>query len=419
MIIFISDFDLRGSGYMNIAVATCNELVRRGYAVTALGAGYDGTEHHWDFSIIPVPHRAMYGQIPMMVHNLKVLADAGKFPPIEAIIVALDIPAHDHYLKMQAKVGIPYIGIFPVESRPLCQTWANVLAKMDERLVISKFGLHEMEEVGVNGVHFPVGLDTDSWRMPSPEERTALRASMNYADDEFVILTVADNQERKNLSSAMDVVKILAERGVNVHWNLVTRIGSTVGWKLHDMAVAKGVADRCSFFERGLAHERLWMLHASSDAFLLTSKAEGLCMPVVEAMASGVPVVATDVSAIPEHLWADYPARGIQRGLPIDVEYWVEDPWGNSMRAYINRESAANQLMRIKENEFGDKLVKSARAYAEGRTWEAAGEVLDEVLQRLIVKPAVAPPAEAPPTLPHVVPPIVAPTAPPVVPEEG
>ena len=42
MIIFVSDFDLRGSGYMNIAVALCKELADRGHDVKALGIGYGG-----------------------------------------------------------------------------------------------------------------------------------------------------------------------------------------------------------------------------------------------------------------------------------------------------------------------------------------------------------------------------------------
>ncbi|KKM79680.1 hypothetical protein LCGC14_1347430, partial [marine sediment metagenome] len=42
MILFISDFDLTGSGYMNIAISLCNELARRGYNIKALGMGYNG-----------------------------------------------------------------------------------------------------------------------------------------------------------------------------------------------------------------------------------------------------------------------------------------------------------------------------------------------------------------------------------------
>ncbi|MCK5603905.1 hypothetical protein KAR91_18605, partial [Candidatus Pacearchaeota archaeon] len=69
MIVFVSDFDLSGSGYMNIAVSLCNDLtVRHGFDVTALGIGYDMSEHNWPFSIIPVEQSSMMGKIPAMLH---------------------------------------------------------------------------------------------------------------------------------------------------------------------------------------------------------------------------------------------------------------------------------------------------------------------------------------------------------------
>ena len=54
MILYVSDFDLSGSGYMRIGTNLCNELVlRHDIGVIALGMGYDGREHHWPFSITP------------------------------------------------------------------------------------------------------------------------------------------------------------------------------------------------------------------------------------------------------------------------------------------------------------------------------------------------------------------------------
>lgn len=435
MIIVISDFDLTGSGYMNIAIAMCNELASRGYNVKALGMGYNGAEHYWDFSIIPVPHHEAFGVMPVMLHNLRQLAQAGQVEEIEAIVVALDIPMQERLMVMD-RGDIPYVAIFPVESGPLCMTWATIISSFDERLVISEFGLRQMEKVGVPGIHFPVGLDTESWRPPAEGERKTFRDSMSYTDDEFVILTVADNQERKNLSVAAEIIRDLVNDGYNVKWNLVTRKGSPVGWKLDDLFLEYGIMDRVAVYERGMPHDRLWVLHVTADAFLLTSKAEGLCMPVLEAMATKTPVVATECTAMPEHLW-EFPRwsreeNGVwkptprsflgvgskkmtgQRGFPIGVEFYTRDPWGNSYRAFADPKSAVDQIKKIinMPKEKLDKITNRGREYAESRTWEKAGDVIDKVLKRLIAlrklkqKPPDAPLAETinPPTIPAPIP---------------
>lgn len=392
MIPFISDFDLRGSGYMNIAIALCRELSERGHEIKALGIGYSGNEHSWPFSIFPVNARNTFTHVPAIIQNMRAIAGTGQLSQIEAIVCALDIPMQERFLRSEQFKGIPYVGIFPIESGPLCQSWANVLAMMDRPLVISKFGLKQMENAGVDGDYIPIGLDTESWRRPTAKEKNKLREAMGYTDDQLVVLTVADNQERKNLSAAMDTIKHTADSGIDVQWMLVTRVNSQVGWKLDDMAIEKGVMDRFVKFERGLPFDRLWMLYACADVFLLTSKAEGLCMPLIEAMATGVVVVATDCTAVTEHLFENPEDRtGYQRGFPIKPVFLHQDPWGNSIRSYIDGAEAAKTLAWVNEMKKAGTLeadiLTPARAYAESRTWEHCGDVLDQVVSEVLKPP--------------------------------
>lgn len=427
MIVFISDFDLTGSGYMNIAIASCNQLAKHGWSVKALGMGYSGAEHNWDFSIIPVPHGDAFARIPAMIHNFKNLGNAGQVEPVDAIIVALDIPMQARFLGLPTRTGIPYIGIFPVESGPLCLSWAHIVSSMNERLVISKFGLRQMEKAGVEGNYFPVGIDTEAWRPPQTEERKMLRESMGYTDEDFVVLTVADNQERKNLSRAAEIIMNVAEKKPNVRWALVTRKECPVGWRLDDLLLEMGILQKTTIYERGLPHDRLWVLHATSDAFLLTSKAEGLCMPVMEAMATKLPVIATECTAMPEHLWDDpiwdreehgvwmnpsfrNKPRG-QRGFLVPSEYYTRDPWGNSFRAFCGLEDGIKTLinvMEMKESKMAP-ILDAGRAYAESRTWDIAGDVLHEVVSKAVrenqaKQQQAAPQPVMPPTIPQPVP---------------
>lgn len=395
MILYLSDFDLVGSGYMQISIALCKAMADRGYKITALGMGYDGSEHNWPFSIIPIQHGDSLTVASAMMQNFAMLAKGRAVEPIEALIVALDIPIQERMMMTVRKFADwPYIGIFPIESGPLCPSWAAILNNMTSRLVISQYGLQQMADAGVGGQFLPVGLDTASWRPPQPEERKALRESMGFTDDMMVVLTVADNQERKNLWAAAETIKLMMEDGMDPQWTLVTRVHSPVGWRMADLGWKLGIQEHVMPFERGLPFDRLWTLYAIADAFLLTSKAEGFGMPMIEAMACGVPVVATDCTAIPEQIFEDYPGREVPRGFPIAVDYWNLDPWGNSMRAWASPASAAAHLRTIYEwKKSGDTrltdIVNRGIAYARARTWDNTAAVLLNAVEEVKLRPAI------------------------------
>jgi glycosyltransferase involved in cell wall biosynthesis len=80
----------------------------------------------------------------------------------------------------------------------------------------------------------------------------------------------------------------------------VTREHNPVGWKLRDYAQEIGISENFMIFERGMSHRDLWVTYAISDVFLLPSKAEGLGMPLLEAMAVGIPCIATNCAIVRE-----------------------------------------------------------------------------------------------------------------------
>jgi glycosyltransferase involved in cell wall biosynthesis len=69
--------------------------------------------------------------------------------------------------------------------------------------------------------------------------------------------------------------------------------------QLRDQARRLGVADRVLFLG-GVTESELRAYYESAHVFVVASEHEGFCVPVVEAMALGVPVVAYGTSAIPD-----------------------------------------------------------------------------------------------------------------------
>lgn len=372
----ISDFSFKGSGYFNIIVPLCTHLSNSGHEVKAIGLGYTGDAHSLPFSIIPCKN---YADAHAMANNLKFQWGA------EILIVALDIPKQEMYIGLSKQLNIPIISIVPLENPPLTLSWAVMLQQSDKVFFISQMGTDEAIKAGVENVeHLVVGMDTKSWRLRTNEEYVQGRETLNISPDTLVVLTVADNQERKNLSKAMEIVsKVKQEKKIKVKYILVTRENSDVGWKLRDLAMTYNISSETMIFERGMSFGELYSLYAISDVFLLSSKAEGLGMPVMEAMSVGVPVVATNCGALPELL-------GEGRGFLMKTEYSMIDPWGNSRRDFPNVEDGADILWHLAtDGRNGNKthirkIFRDAREYMESRTWEYPTNQVNTAISELL-----------------------------------
>jgi len=364
-IAWISDFNLIGSGYLNISIPLITELSKRGHEIKCAGLAYKGEEHTYPCSIIPAKN---IQEAMAITSNLKNLWN------YDAMVVALDVPVQLRILQMMNQKPVPYFGIMPIEGDPLCLTWAIALAAMDKAYIISEFGLAEAKKAGIQEAEYiQIGLDTDAWRFPTPEERKSVRRALFNADDEdFIVLTVADNQARKLLSRSMEIFADFAKDKEKVTYAMVTREELPIGWRLRDYAQELGISGNLKIFERGMKFNQLWSIYAASDCFLLTSKAEGLGVPLLEAMAVGVPCIGTNCTAIAEVL-------GEGRGFLIDTYECCQhrDPFGNSNRYFASREHGLELLNHVYENRVELLQRENCREYVEAREWNIAADQLE------------------------------------------
>jgi glycosyltransferase involved in cell wall biosynthesis len=244
------------------------------------------------------------------------------------------------------------------------------LYSMDGVFFISQLGADEAHKAGLEKAeHLQVGCDTVSWHPATPEEKKKFREGLGISNDAFVVLTVADNQERKNLWAGMSAVSKLKKLITRpIKYILVTRERNPYGHKLRTLAARPdiGLMQELMIFERGMSQKDLWALYAVADAYLQPSKAEGLGLPVLDAMCCKVPVVATDTGAMTE-LLDDF------RGLLISGEYEFTDVWGNSKRVMMDRELAAEKLSGMAKtwHPVTDwSFVEKAYQYVSKRTWD-------------------------------------------------
>lgn len=178
-----------------------------------------------------------------------------------------------------------------------------------------------------------------------PDLAAALsRVKRQREDDGFVVLTVGNVVPRKNLPVVARAVDQLRRKGVDIKLRIVGTVPPN--GRAHAQAItallgpAVALAGHVSMAE--LAQE-----YANADVFAFPSLFEGFGIPALEAMAAGLPVVASDQAALPEVVGN----AGVL--LPADDH----DAWANAFRTLH-----ANRALY-------DESAAQGRARAASYTW--------------------------------------------------
>ncbi|WP_083485784.1 glycosyltransferase [Thauera sp. 28] len=122
-----------------------------------------------------------------------------------------------------------------------------------------------------------------------PEARQSVRTALGLTDDAFVWVAVGAQRPQKNYLGLLRAFAAL-EGG-----RLLIVGEAYQGDELKDLAQELGIGDRVLQLGR---RADIPEILAASDAFVMASHHEGLPNALMEAMAAGLPVVATDVGGI-------------------------------------------------------------------------------------------------------------------------
>ncbi len=136
--------------------------------------------------------------------------------------------------------------------------------------------------------------------------RSEARRLLGWPADETILLTVRQLRERYGIDVALEALAPALRRG---RCRFIVGGQGPLEPHLRARAAALGVAGQVSFAGR-LSDDQLKLAYEAADLFVLPTRAlECFGLIVIEAMAFGCPVIATDAGAIPEVL----------RGFPADV----------------------------------------------------------------------------------------------------
>jgi glycosyltransferase involved in cell wall biosynthesis len=125
-------------------------------------------------------------------------------------------------------------------------------------------------------------------------QRARMRAELDVSD-ECLAVTIANYRRHKDYPTLFAAARTLADQGVPVRFAAVGQ--GPLATDVHAEYARSGLVDE--FRLLGYRVDALDIL-AAADVFVLSSHQEGLPVTLMEALALGVPVVATAVGGIPE-----------------------------------------------------------------------------------------------------------------------
>lgn len=166
----------------------------------------------------------------------------------------------------------------------------------------------------------------------------------------------------KGLSCLLEALKILQKRRINIYLTIVGE-GTEKQRLLTEELEVTSFVDFKGYVPFG---EELFRLYRESDIFVLPSLSEGLPKVLLEAMAFGLPIVATNVGGIPDVI------KHQKTGILVPPK---------------SPEKIAQAIEKIKNNsKFRKKLIKNGYKFIKDHTLEKQVKLMATTIKQYLAK---------------------------------
>lgn len=176
----------------------------------------------------------------------------------------------------------------------------------------------------------PYGVD-EAFFAPPTASREAIRESFGVPAARFLVLHVGSTAERKNIPGVLAAVHGLRRRGLDAG---LLQVGGHFTRKQR-AAIHTLELDDVTVQRSAVSEETLRAAYRSADALLFPSHYEGFGLPLLEAMASSLPVVASAAPA-PAEVTGDggvvVEGRDPQRYVEALERIALDDAWATELR---------------------------------------------------------------------------------------
>lgn len=283
----------------------------------------------------------------------------------------------------------PIITYIPVDGYNLPPVWPKVLTDVTDVHTMSKFG--QSQYPGSKVVYH--GVDTKSFYPVSDKSpitlsnghvcksKTDCKRELGYDPDGFLVLRVDKNSGRKDFASTWKaLVPVMRKhKDIQVHFHCESKDAKS-GVFMQPM-FSRDEETKNRFFLPdlhtsfiGWSEEDLNALYNAADLFVSTSRGEGFGLTLAESIATEVPVIAQNVSAIPEVVGPGGVLIEPQRQITVPSG---QDLWLSDIGAFTDAIEHLYLAGGVRK-----KLGQAGREHVSKLTWDFAADRFHESIEQ-------------------------------------
>lgn len=183
------------------------------------------------------------------------------------------------------------------------------------------------------------GIGVDLSRYKCSCSRTEKRSQLGISDDDILLLSVGELEKRKNHALTIKALSKIKNSNVKC---IICGIGSLED-KLKDLVASLGLENRITFlgYRKDIPEIML-----ASDIYAHPSFREGLGIASLEAMASGLPILASNTRGI-----SDYIENGVNGFMcnPYDVESFAKNLEMLASNEILRKSISEKNLLKVQQ----------------------------------------------------------------------
>lgn len=291
----------------------------------------------------------------------------------------------DHYLLKYR----PIITYIPIDGHNHPTKWIEPIEKYTDVVAMSKFGQQYYK-----GSHLVYhGVNTNDFYPVSEQRPITLsngtvvkskkecKKAFGYDPDGFLVLRVDKNSGRKDFPATWKALVPVMKKHPDIQVHFHTEAADKQSGIVMENLFSREPALRSRFFLPGMhtsfvgwPEQDLNALYNAADLYVSTSRGEGFGLTLAEAAACGVPIVAQNVSAIPEVVGPG--------AVLIDPEREITVPSGQDL--WLANVEKFTEAIEHLYNAGGvrRKLGEAGREHVTKLTWEHAASKFDELIRK-------------------------------------
>jgi glycosyltransferase involved in cell wall biosynthesis len=372
-VLWVSDSPVLNTGHAKVG----RELLPRLNRVAAVACAgwfhpYEEPDDDLGFRIYPAGPDFGRNSLPAIIED---------FGP-DVVIGLGDFWAFEWWKADGITQGAPTILYLPIDGRLAHPQFRRVLCDAARVVSPSKFGEEVITYAAPEAAVMTIPFGADPSVLAPAADRAKVRTSTYLPvvsssrihvslQDKFVVGCVARNQPRKQLPLLIEAFARFSQGKQDAMLYLHTSPRDS-GWDLPPLLAQHGAAhktvvpDGISVY-RGLKDDELSRVYNCFDVFALPTMGEGFGLPLLEAMACGVPVIATDCSAVTELV------KG--QGELIRVKQWLTQGHFNVQHALADSAHLSELLERLYTSATRrTHCSRRGRRFAATLTWDQCAE---------------------------------------------